>query len=55
MTTDTRAQVITRRTYNRPLNKEGTKFETWEDTIDRVIHHQQWLWERAKDGKLNLY
>jgi len=55
MTTDTRAQVITRRTYNRPLNKEGTKFETWEDTIDRVIHHQQWLWERAKGGELNLY
>ena len=55
MTTDTRAQVITRRTYNRPLDKEGTKFETWEDTIDRVIHHQQWLWERAKGGELNLY
>ena len=53
MTTDTRAQVITRRTYNRPLDKEGTKFETWEDTIDRVIHHQQWLWERAKGGELN--
>tara|TARA_R110000764_G_scaffold55062_1_gene120246 strand:- start:7010 stop:8965 length:1956 start_codon:yes stop_codon:yes gene_type:complete len=55
MTTDTRAQVITRRTYNRPLNKEGTKFETWEDTIDRVIHHQQWLWERAKGGELNVF
>lgn len=55
MTTDTRAQVITRRTYNRPLDKEGTKFETWEDTINRVIHHQQWLWERAKGGKLNFY
>lgn len=53
MTTDTRAQVITRRTYNRPLDKEGAKFETWEDTIDRVIHHQQWLWERAKGGELN--
>ena len=55
MTTDTRAQVITRRTYNRPLDKEGTKFETWEDTIDRVIHHQQWLWERAKGGELNNF
>jgi len=55
MTTDTRAQVITRRTYNRPLDKEGVKFETWEDTIDRVIHHQQWLWERAKGGELNVF
>lgn len=44
----TRAQVITRRTYNRPLNAEGTKFETWEQTIGRVIAHQKWLWERAK-------
>ena len=44
----TRAQVVTRRTYNRPLNKEGTKFETWEQTIGRVIAHQKWLWERAK-------
>ena len=44
----TRAQIITRRTYNRPLNKEGTKFETWEQTIGRVISHQKWLWERAK-------
>ena len=44
----TRAEIITRRTYNRPLNKEGTKFETWEQTIGRVISHQKWLWERAK-------
>lgn len=42
-----RAEVITRRTYNRPLNEEGTKFENWEETIDRVISHQRWLWERA--------
>ena len=44
----TRAQIITRRTYNRPLNSEGTEFETWEQTIGRVISHQKWLWERAK-------
>jgi ribonucleoside-triphosphate reductase len=43
----TRAQVITRRTYNRPLNEEGTVFETWAETVGRVIDHQQWLWERA--------
>lgn len=53
MTTDVRAQVVTRRTYNRPLNKEGTVFETWEQTIDRVINHQRWLWERAKGSNLN--
>jgi len=40
-----RAQVITRRTYNRPLEEGG--FETWEQTVDRVIGHQAWLWERA--------
>ena len=47
----TRAEVITRRTYNRPLNEEGTLFETWEQTVDRVINHQQWLWERALTHK----
>lgn len=41
-----RAQVITRRTYNRPLDAGG--FESWEQTVDRVIGHQEWLWERAK-------
>jgi ribonucleoside-triphosphate reductase len=42
-----RAEIITRRTYCRPLNEEGTKFESWELVIDRVIRHQRWLWERA--------
>ena len=53
MTTDVRAQVVTRRTYNRPLNKEGTVFETWDQTVNRVIEHQRWLWERAKGSNLN--
>lgn len=53
MKRDIRASVVTRRTYNRPLNDEGTKFETWEMTIDRVINHQAWLWERAKKEPLN--
>lgn len=53
MKQDIRASVVTRRTYNRPLNDEGTKFETWEMTIDRVINHQAWLWERAKKEPLN--
>ncbi len=47
----TRAQIITRRTYCRPLNEEGTQFETWEMVIDRVIKHQKWLWERALTHK----
>lgn len=48
----TRAQVVTRRTYNRPLNEEGTVFESWAETIDRVITHQKFLWERAKTHSL---
>ena len=46
----TRAEVITRRTYNRP--DEVGKFETWDETVDRVISHQRWLWERAKGSSL---
>ena len=47
--TSVRAQVITRRTYNRPTD---TGYETWEETVDRVIRHQGWLWDRAL-GKPN--
>jgi len=47
----TRAQVVTRRTYNRPKNEEGTIFESWQETISRVIDHQKFLWERAKTHK----
>lgn len=52
MNVSTRAQVITRRTYSRPLNGEGTEFETWEQTVDRVISHQKFLWERALTAKV---
>jgi ribonucleoside-triphosphate reductase len=48
-----RAQVITRRTYNRPIDNTGKNFETWNETVARVIDHQQWLWERAKGSELN--
>lgn len=48
----TRAQIVTRRTYCRPKNEEGTVFETWEEVISRVISHQKWLWERALTHKL---
>ena len=50
----TRAQIITRRTYNRPLNEEGTIFETWPQTVDRCIGHQRWLWERASGHALTF-
>ena len=50
----TRANMVTRRTYNRPLNDEGTVFETWEQTVARVIEHQEWLWERAKGEDLSI-
>lgn len=53
MTPSTRAAVITRRTYNRPLDDAGVSFETWEQTVDRVIGHQRWLWERALGTALN--
>lgn len=49
----TRAQVVTRRTYNRPKNDEGTAFESWIETVIRVGRHQQWLWERAQGSELS--
>ena len=53
MAVSTRAQVITRRTYNRPTSDDGKEFETWQETVARVIDHQQWLWERAVGRDLN--
>jgi ribonucleoside-triphosphate reductase len=47
----TRADIITRRTYSRPLVDGGNEFETWDDTCQRVIAHQAWLWERALTHK----
>jgi ribonucleoside-triphosphate reductase len=47
MTVSTRAQIITRRTYNRPTDDTGKSFESWADTVARVIDHQEWLWIRA--------
>lgn len=48
-----RAEIVTRRTYNRPLDKEGKVFESWEQTVERVIQHQEWLWERAQGSPLS--
>lgn len=42
-----RSKLLLRRTYNRPLDDEGKTFETFEQTVDRVIKHQEWLWNRA--------
>lgn len=41
-----RSKLVYKRTYARPLDEEGKIFETFEQTIDRVIGHQHWLWER---------
>jgi ribonucleoside-triphosphate reductase len=42
-----RSKLLLRRTYNRPLDDDGKVFETFEQTVDRVIGHQRWLWSRA--------
>lgn len=47
-----RAQLITRRTYNRPTDDSGKNFETWDETVGRVINHQLWLWERASNNNI---
>lgn len=49
-----RSDFLIRRTYNRPLNNEGTVFETFEQTVDRVIGHQRWLWERAQGRSVDF-
>ena len=48
-----RAQMVSRRTYQRPLNEEGTEFETWEQMVDRCMVHQEWLWTRAQNELLS--
>ena len=48
-----RAQILTRRTYNRVLDDKGAVFETWAQTVDRVIEHQRWLWKRQMRRALN--
>ncbi|BAR47385.1 ribonucleoside-triphosphate reductase, adenosylcobalamin-dependent [Methylobacterium aquaticum] len=49
-----RAQFTHRRTYLRPLNEEGTVFETNEAAHRRVLGHQRWLWERQLGRALNV-
>lgn len=40
-----RALAVYQRTYSRPKPEGGA--ETFEETVDRVIEHQSWLWARA--------
>lgn len=47
-----RAKAVFARTYSRPLDESETNFETFEQVIDRVISHQRWLWERARQNPL---
>lgn len=42
-----RSDVVYRRTYSRPTDGTGKNFETWTQSVDRIIDHQIWLWERA--------
>lgn len=50
-----RAMATSLRTYHRPLRDGETQLESWDQVIDRVISHQQWLWERALGRALNEY
>lgn len=43
----TRAQLVYKRTYARPLDSQNEVFEEWDQTVARTIDHQRWLWERA--------
>lgn len=48
-----RAMATALRTYHRPVKEGETLLESWEQVVDRVIRHQQWLWERALGRSLN--
>lgn len=48
-----RARIVERRTYLRPLDEDGKRFETPTQAKDRVIGHQRWLWENAVKRPLN--
>jgi adenosylcobalamin-dependent ribonucleoside-triphosphate reductase len=50
---DVRSEIITRRTYARPVADGGQ--ETWAQTMARVRNHQEWLWERARGFGLDMW
>jgi ribonucleoside-triphosphate reductase (formate) len=44
----TRAEAVTRRTYNRPLDETGNRLETWDQTVQRATFNQHFrLWNEA--------
>ena len=47
-----RGEIVYKRTYSRPIDEGELIFETWEQTIDRVIEHQTWLWTNQLDRNL---
>lgn len=48
-----RSEATTRRTYNRPLDVDGSQFETWEHTARRAHYdHHRRLWEDV-GGQVN--
>ena len=49
-----RAKIVERRTYLRPLDEDGVRFETPDQMLDRVISHQRWLWESQVGRPLDL-
>lgn len=47
-----RADLVARRSYNRPLS--ATTYETWDQTIERVVRHQRELWVKAQGTELTI-
>jgi hypothetical protein len=37
------------------MNDEETLFETWDESLTRVIDHQRWLWTRAQGDDLTKW
>ena len=50
---DTRAELVHRRTYSRPIDEANNIFEDLAETTERIISHQRWLWSRALGRPLN--
>lgn len=48
-----RARIVERRTYLRPKDEDGKRFETPAEAKERGIAHQRWLWEKALKRPLN--
>ncbi len=48
-----RAMATALRTYHRPIKEGEPLLESWDQVVDRIIGHQQWLWERALGRSLN--